>query len=206
METLEIWEVLLLVGLGLYRAGSEYRFFGEGEQRALEEAATELQPGDAPIRLNVAKLAKAMAVGVVAAGTGAAAGSAAGPAGTILGALGGLVTHAAGATEALTMLEVGQESLDWNLPLGRFGKPAVQDREGRVQRLLQAVNRLIGKIQQQGWRVVLVVDGLDRIKHRSTAERLFTESALLSQLGCRVVMSGPLLLARDGMTTLVKGR
>lgn len=63
-----------------------------------------------------------------------------------------------------------------------------------MQTLLDAVNALIGDVQAAHRRVLLVLDGLDRIRTIERARALFVESDLLGQLACPVVACGPFAL------------
>ncbi len=202
LDRIAPWEVLFLVGLGLFRTGKDEGWFNDFDRETLEKAAQELQPSGSSVKIDVVKLASALGVGVLATAGGAMLGSAAGPAGTLLGAAGGLTTGVTKATEAFTFLKAVAEGFAWNLPLGQRAAP-MPDRDSRTNRLIQAINQLIQRVRAQGWETVLVVDGLDRIKNRATAEHIFIESGLLGRLECRVVMGGPLLLAREGLAARV---
>ena len=121
-----------------------------------------------------------------------AAGSAiVGPAGAAAGA-------AVGGLAALT------ESAKWSLPFG-LSKTKLPDQDSRAQTLLQCVNVIIGLVQQRGRRVLLILDGLDRIKDLERAKELFLDSTMVSQLDCCVVLCGPFVLRTDGTLAGVRG-
>lgn len=92
----------------------------------------------------------------------------------------------------------------WNLPLGRSEK-ALPDQDRQVQELLGAVNLLLGEVQSKHRKVLLVIDGLDRIRDLPRAKALFVESQLLSQLVCPLVVCGPFALRHDLATAGVRG-
>jgi len=81
----------------------------------------------------------------------------------------------------------------WELPLGR-SETALPDQDRQVQKLLSIVNLLLGEIQQKHRKVLLIIDGLDRIQDPARARALFVESQLLSQLQCPLVVCGPIAL------------
>jgi hypothetical protein len=92
----------------------------------------------------------------------------------------------------------------WNLPLGRSDK-ALPDQDRRVQDLLGAINVLLGEAQTKHRKVLIVIDGLDRIRDVPRAKALFVESQLLSQLSCPVVVCGPFALRHHLATAGVRG-
>jgi hypothetical protein len=127
--------------------------------------------------------------------------------GATLATTGALGMEAAGAALALKGAKTvigSMRSWNWTLPLGRSEK-AVPDQDRHVQELLAAVNLLIGEVQQQHRKVLLVIDGLDRIRDLPRAKALFVESQLLSQLICPLVVCGPFALRHDVATAGVRG-
>lgn len=60
--------------------------------------------------------------------------------------------------------------------------------------MLHTVNRVIAEIQTHHRPVLLVIDGLDRIRDIERARELFVESDVLARLACRVVICGPFAL------------
>jgi hypothetical protein len=64
-----------------------------------------------------------------------------------------------------------------------------------MQTLLGAVNVLIGYVQAHSRRVLLVIDGLDRITDVEQATSLFLDSELIAQLACPLVVCGPFALS-----------
>lgn len=63
-----------------------------------------------------------------------------------------------------------------------------------MQTLLGAVNVLVGHVQTNHRRVLLLIDGLDRIRDEDRALSLFLRSELLGQLACPTVVTAPFAL------------
>lgn len=186
------WEIVFLVGLAILRSAEEQLHFTFPEEhrndlaRAWLAAAKLAKAVETTPEVDVGKLAKSLVLVTSAAGAAVA-----GPPGAAAGAaLGGLATLA--------------ESAKWSLPLG-LSKKALPDQDSLAQTLLRCVNVLIGLVQQRGSRVLLILDGLDRIKDFDRARELFLDSKMISQLGCRVVLCGPFVLRTDGAIAGVQG-
>jgi hypothetical protein len=79
------------------------------------------------------------------------------------------------------------------VPVG-VSKQRLEDQDDRTQSLLGAVNVIIGYVQQHLRRVLLIIDGLDRIREEDRALDLFLHSELLGQLACRTVVCAPFAL------------
>jgi hypothetical protein len=170
------WEVCFLVGLALYHAAEDKLGFQFPKDLLKELGAAWAQLAKSsgttpPTQLDLGKLGKA----IVTAGAAIVGG----PAGAALGA--GLGT----ATEALRAT--------WNLPMGASSK-RIPDDDEQVKTMLHTVNRVIGEVQHQHRPVLLVIDGLDRIRDIERARELFVESDVLARLACRVVICGPFAL------------
>jgi hypothetical protein len=170
------WEVCFLVGLALSHTAEEKLglAFPRDILKDLESAWRELALASetpAPASLDLGKLAKAL----VAAGAAIVGGP-----GAALGA--GLVGNAAEALRAT-----------WNLPMGASSKRVPDDAEP-VKTMLHTVNRVIANVQTRHKPVLLVIDGLDRIRDIQRARELFVESDVLARLACRVVICGPYAL------------
>ncbi len=170
------WEVCFLVGLALYRTAEDTLGFPfpKGMLKDLESAWTGLASASGtpqPAQVDLSKLAKA----IVAAGAAIVGG----PAGAVLGA--GLGTAAEGLRAT------------WNLPMGASQK-RIPDDDEQVKTMLHTVNRVIGEVQTRHRPVLLVIDGLDRIRDIERARELFVESDVLARLACRVVLCGPFAL------------
>lgn len=192
LHNVSAWEVCFLAGVALLRAARERLGFDlpEAHVKDLEDAwraaakaadATRAEP-----QLDVAKLGKSM---VLMASAGAAA--IAGPAGVA-------------AATGLHVLEAVADAGRWSLPFG-IKKRALPDQDTQVQTLLACVNVLIGLIQQRGTRVLLIIDGLDRIQDFEKARELFIESSMIGSLSCRLVLCGPYVLRYNGAINAVRG-
>lgn len=186
------WEVAFLAGLAILRS-AEQRLgftFPESHLRALGQAWVEAAKLSRTIEVtpevDVGKLAKSLVLVTSAAGA------------AVAGAPGAVAGGAVGALSALA------ESAKWSLPLG-LSKKRLPDQDSQAQTLLQCVNVLIGLVQQRGSRVLLILDGLDRIKTFDRAKELFLDSKMMGQLACRVVLCGPFVLRTDGAIAGVQG-
>ncbi|HEX8822771.1 MAG TPA: hypothetical protein VF794_22790 [Archangium sp.] len=125
--------------------------------------------------------------------------------GASLAATGGMGVEAAGVAWGLKTVKTVMGAMrSWNLPLGRSEK-SLPDQDRQVQDLLGAVNLLLGEVQSKHRKVLLVIDGLDRIRDVPRAKALFVESQLLSQLQCPLVVCGPFALRHHPATAGVRG-
>lgn len=188
LQRIASWEVCFVMGVALLRAAEERLGFHLPDQHRadLEKAwarlAKESGAGDASPRLDVMSLAKTMAVTASSALPGA-----------------GVPVQV-----GLTLLKSAAEAVKWTLPIGRSLRP-LADQESGVQSLLGCVNTLIGLVQQRGARVLLVIDGLDRIREFSRARELFLDSQLISQMICPMVVCGPFALRHHPATAAIRG-
>lgn len=192
LHNVAAWEVCFLAGVALLRAARERLDFQFPDEHVkdLEQAwraaakasdATRTDP-----QVDLAKLSKSM---VLMASSGVAA--LGGPPG---------VAVAAG----LHLIEAVADAGRWSLPFG-LKKRALPDQESQVQTLLACVNVLIGLVQQRGTRVLLIIDGLDRIPTFEKARELFIESSMIGSMSCRMVLCGPFSLRYDGAINAVRG-
>lgn len=81
----------------------------------------------------------------------------------------------------------------WNLPMGA-SSVRIPDDDEQVKTMLNTVNRVISEIQTRHRPVLLVLDGLDRIRDVDRASELFVKSDALARLACRLVVCGPFAL------------
>jgi hypothetical protein len=186
LQQVSQWEVCFLVGLAVYRTAQERfgsNFFPRDVESDLQSAWTALAAasGTPPAEVDLGRLAKA----IVAAGAAIVGG----PAGAVLGSLGA-------AAESVRAM--------WNLPMGASKQSLLDDNE-QVKTMLTAVNRVIGEVQHSHQPVLLVIDGLDRIRDIARARELFVESNALARLACRVVVCGPFALRHDPSAASVSG-
>jgi hypothetical protein len=187
LQGISSWEVCFLMGVALLRAAEEQLHFelpkthSEDLQKAWSTLAKVTSSGDSPT-FDVGALARSMIVLASSALPGAAA----------------------PVDLSLKLLESASGSLKWSIPFGRAQRP-MADQESPVQALLACVNTLIGLVQKRGTRVLLVIDGLDRIRDFSRAKELFLESRLISLLACPMVVCGPFALRHHSATAAIRG-
>jgi hypothetical protein len=192
LEHVTAWEVVFLAGLAVLRSAEERLGFAlpVGHRRAIEQAwvaAAKLSKAiESTPEIDAGKLAKSLVLLASAAGSAVA-----GPAGAAAGA-------AVGGLAALT------ESAKWSLPFG-LSKTKLPDQDIRAETLLQCVNVIIGLVQQRGSKVLVILDGLDKVKDFDRAKELFLESTMIAQLACRVVLCGPFVLRTAGTLACMRG-
>jgi hypothetical protein len=180
LDRVQPWEVLLLVGLAVYRAG-EGRFghrWDKELRKRFDDAGRAFEDEAEQGSFDAAQLASAV---FVLAG----------------GAMGGLVAGPAGVAVGAGLAAVGEvgKSATWRFKIGIPGREARSDQDARVQRLLDVVSSLVGELQASyACRLTIFLDGLDRIKNRERIQALFVESSLLGSIGCDVVLTGPMAL------------
>lgn len=176
IEHLQPWEVVGLIGLAVLRAGTER--FGHPWGEAAERFAAALsrlrgERGDGST-LDVAQLATGVAVAVG-------------------GAVGGPATGAAAGGSLEVLKAIGKA---WSWKVGLRGADRMSDQDQRVEDISGATAALIESLAVGTHRRVLIVlDGLDRVRDESKFEDIFVESALLDQLPCDLVVSAHLALA-----------
>ncbi len=187
MDRLEPWELLGLLGLVIVRAGEDR--FGHkwgAELDRLGKALDELRKPDAGdgAALDLVKLARGIAV---AAG-GVAGAALGGPVGAIVAGKIGDVASEAG----LAVIKAAADAIDWKWQIGLSERKRRRDGEPEVKALVAAVNSLIMALQREYLRpLVLVVDGIDRVREEQRLRDLFVDSSLLSDLVCDAVVTGP---------------
>jgi hypothetical protein len=190
LERVQPWEVVLLVGLAVFQAGTE-RFehhWSKDMRRRFDVACRAFMDEEDQKTFDVAKLASAVAL---LAG----------------GAVGTIVAGPVGAGVGAGLVAVGQAggAVQWRYKIGIPGRSASSDQDARVQGLLDIVNALIGELQAYGQRLTVFVDGLDRIDDRERIKALFVDSALLGSLACDVLLTGPIALHRGSLRRHVRG-
>ena len=115
-------------------------------------------------------------------------------AGAVLLPLAGLSPLAAAATGAgIGAVRAVTGAVRRVVPIG-VSKRKVEDQDDRTQSLLGAVNVIIGYVQSHLRRVLLIIDGLDRISEEDRALDLFVHSELLGRLACRTIVCAPFAL------------
>lgn len=188
LRNISSWEVVFLAGLAVVRAAKELVTFHpipeeylSGLAAAWEKVAKASETPLPRSQIDIGTLAKGMIV------TASAAIPALGPAAG--GAALGLTILSAAAKAA----ELGADAFKWQLPIGRAQR-RLPDQDDQLQGLLGAVNLIVGYLQTKLRRVLLVIDGLDRILDFERAEALFLRSELIGQIACRLVVAGPFAL------------
>jgi hypothetical protein len=183
IEHLQAWELIGLVGLAVLRAGTER--FGHkwnGTDKALARALSAPSGGGA--QLDVAKLATGLAVTV----------------GGIIGnAVGGPVGGAASAAVTDTGLEMLKAMGDaWTWQIGLSTARRRSDQDESVRGVVAATSAIIESLTTglAGRKLVIIIDGLDRVQQKEGFERLFVESDLLRSLPCDVVVSAHLAMVQ----------
>jgi hypothetical protein len=195
LQRVASWEVCFLVGLALVRAAEEVLDLSfDGRKKELSEAwskaARASHTTDSP-ELDVGALARSMVVfasSVVGAAVGATTG----------------VGVAAVGLSALGAVKEAGGGFKWRLPIS-LARKTLPDQDEHLQNLLGVVNRILGEIQQAHRPVLLVIDGLDRIKDVAHARLLFVESEVLARLACRLVVCGPYALRHRPELAQVRG-
>jgi len=178
------WEVCFLVGVAAVREARERIGLEVPEERvrALEEAWRKLADAaheEGPREVDVVALGRSLLVGA------------------------GVALAAAGGVAAPTALAAGKSLADATrdtllgtkrIPFGRSSR-AVADQDERARSMLSAVNGILHVLQGHSDRRVLVLlDGLDRVTEIERARALLVDSSLLGRLECSVVMTGPYAL------------
>ncbi|MFO7567946.1 MAG: hypothetical protein R6X02_35220 [Enhygromyxa sp.] len=193
LDHLEMWELLGLIGVAVHQAGTErfgHRWTGQTEQlqRALEKLREAEEVGGGA-EIDVVELGRGMSVaagGLVGAAFGGAVGA----------AVGGVIGEA-GVAAAETLARTVADASKWTWKVGLPGTKRRDDQDSDVRRLLNAVNDLLGALQQAyGRRLLLVLDGLDRIRAPKRTQALFVDSRLLGNLECDQLITVPLMLMR----------
>ncbi len=174
LDHLQPWELIGLLGLAIVRAGTDR--FGHQWGDEQEELARALEAFGSPREsqtISVSKLASGLAV--------AAGGLAGGPAvGT-----------------GLTLLKAAADATTWTWRIGTRGRDRTSDQEPQVRRVLDATNGVLETLRRTYERkIIIVVDGLDRIRLSETFEDLFVDSNLLRDLTCDVVVCAELGLVQ----------
>jgi hypothetical protein len=188
------WEVVFLSALAVVRATTELLPYPipaaqvEALATAWKSVAQATQTEDKPKEVDLGALSKAMIV------TASAAVAAAGADADVVAATG----------VGLKVLEALSAAVRWSLPLGQSHR-ALSDQDSGVQTLLQAANAIIAYVQQHLRRVVLLIDGLDRIRDVERATALLLHSELIAQLACPVVVCGPFALRSNPALSAVRG-
>jgi hypothetical protein len=193
LDHLEVWELLGLIGVAVYQAGKErlgHRWADEPKQ--LERALgvlREAEQAGGKAEINIVELGRGM---TVAAG-GLAGAVLGGPVGAAVGGVLGETSVSAAKSLAKTVADASK----WTWKVGLPGTRRRGDQDGDVRRVLDAVNQLLGALQNAyGRRLLLVLDGLDRIRAPERTQALFLDSRLLGNVECDQLITMPAMLMR----------
>ncbi len=182
LQHIEAWELALLMTLAAFRAASDvlpddWRCSSLG---MLEDAWSQLLPSADTIRdrAEIGQLVGSMAL-----------------------ATSDLVAD--GAHSALKLVERVVSAVPWDRPIGRL-PGSITEQDPRVVNLIDAANRVLGELRatirahsSPDREILLIVDGLDRIRDRDAAVRLLTRSDSLAKLNCWQIMTAPFALRHD---------
>ena len=178
VDRLQPWEIVGLLGLAVVRAGTEH--FGHdwaGHDEALHRALAAEDAVEGPT-IDVASLATGLAVVV-----GSSALAAAGASDSVAGNAG------------LQTLQAVANSWAWKV--GLRDRRHRGDQDEKVRAVLDATSAIIEHLQTDlRRRVVLILDGLDRVRDPARFERLFVDSSLLADLPCDLVVAAHLALVQ----------
>ena len=182
LQRVEAWEVLFQVALAVLAGTRDLLPYPvPREHIAALQAAWErmAQETDTPraAELDLGKIATAM--------LGADA---------LLLPIAGLGTPAAAAAAAgVGVAKAVAAGVRKFVPVG-VSKRRLEDQHESTQSLLDAVNTIIGFAQQNARPLLMIIDGLDRIREEERALDLFVRSELLGRLACRTVVCAPFAL------------
>lgn len=183
LERIEAVELIGLIGLGVLRFGRESLKvqWGEHEARfaaALSALARHDKPEESPT-LDIAKLTSAVGLIVGMASSSPEL---------------GLMTASA-ASQGVQALKAVADSWTWRV--GLFGRAARADQEPSVLALASATNALLDHLRELRKRpLVLVVDGLDRVREDEIFSPLLITSRLLAALRADLVITADLGLVQ----------
>lgn len=187
-NNLQTWELLGLLGLALVKAGQDrwgHPLADEPSQLGAALSAFQDPDDGGGATLDVAKLVKGLTV--IAGGLVGA--TLAGPAGAAAGTTLAAADDSTAETTVAVLKAVG-DAFTWKWKLGRRDRPRSSDQDAQVQAVLAAVNSIIQSLQDAyNGRIVLVVDGLDRVDDVDAFQSLFVESGLLRSLRCDLVVA-----------------
>lgn len=183
LESVEAWEVAVLVGLAVGRLMVDYPLWDPRRLDELDRAwAALLPPTPEPKRVDLGKLLPGMALQASKWVNGSWVLD------TLAGALG---------------------ALSWDRRIGNArpgGVSGLIDQDPRIRRVLMAVNAILVEAQRlTEKRVLFCLDGLDRIRGRDRAVGLFLHSSLLGELACGLLVNAPFVLRHDVSLAEVRG-
>lgn len=178
LDHLQPWEVLVVIGLAVFRYGKEQlgHRWNKGQVAALR-AGIATPSGRTPAEVDVAGLAAEVAVLAVE--------EVAPPGGRV----------------ALRLLKAVGAEVSAKLPLGlpRAPDAVLTDQDQGVRQLLHAVSAMLLTLSEDyGKPTLLLVDGVDR-GDATLARRLYEDSEILARLPCHQVMTADLSLRQRNL-------
>lgn len=188
LERVRAWEVCFLAGVAVWRAAEAilgHRWpkdlalrFAEVWKRARDASRDDGADDPSGGKLDISKLAQTMIVAV---------------------------SPAAGVVSTgLSLLGAALDGFKWSVPIGSGARP-LPDQHGAMQALLTCVNDILSAVgDTYHRRVLLVIDGLDRVTDDRHIRELFVDSQLLARFACPTVLCAPNL--RHGMHTATMRR
>jgi len=193
LKEVEPWEVVFLAGLAIARAAKELSWpFPELDRLLAElehawQAAAKKAGAPPEHAIDIGKVVSNVAImasTVAAAATGDAAIAVGGGLQTFASLVGGI--------------------RNWSVPLGK-AKQRLRDQDAEVQSLLASVNAIAGHVQSKASRLLLIIDGLDRIDGIDEATRLFVDSTMIARIDCPLIVVGPLAFRSNASLSAVRG-
>lgn len=193
LKQVEPWEVAFLAGISIARAAKELLPYPEDLDPLL--ARLEQAWGDAASKagsppdhaIDIAKVVSNVAITASA---------------VVSTAAGDVATAAAGGLKTFGSIVEGIRN--WTVPLGKVTR-RLRDQDREAQSVLASVNAIVGHVQAKARRVLLIIDGLDRIDDVECASRLFVESTMIARIDCPLIVVGPLAFRSNATFSSVRG-
>ena len=183
--SVQAWEVILLIALGVLRATSEklgHKWKREDTEPLRAAVAAFASDSSGAAKFDIMQLASTVTVFV--------GGAVAGPTGAVIG-------------KGIELLGKAVGTGTWDLRLGR--RLRIDDQDERAGALLFAVRAILQKVSHDYREITVLVDGLDRLEDVEAIEALFVRSRLLSMLDVPTVMTGPIALSHRGIAKRIRG-
>jgi hypothetical protein len=108
------------------------------------------------------------------------------------------------AAEGFKALSAIASGSKWTIPFGRTGTKPLDDQSEIMETLIDKINLLFGTFQQWNRRVLLIIDGLDRVVDDERAKALFLHSQMISRLDCALVVCAPFVLRNNKVVTEIR--
>jgi hypothetical protein len=189
LQNVSSWEVCFLAAIALVRTAKEQlgydfppEYISELADAWTKVARASEASGTTPPSIDILAVVKSLTlVASAAAPPLAAAAGASATAGAV----------AAGGFKALSAIA---GSGKWTIPFGRTGTKPLDDQSEIMETLVDKINLLFRTFQQWNRRVLVIIDGLDRVVDVERAKSLFLHSRMISRLDCALVVCAPFAL------------